>query len=175
MWRFHLYGPRGLYRIIDLQAEDAACHVKNVSNTPDLPPMTTGQLYPQYAPDGPMPMFSPRKSIGIFQKFALAFEDLDGLVTAGVPEIEPNATRCLREDIGWKLYLIGTPGLELEGDEVLPEKVTNERYQTDNGSVKKFLDHNLRKNGEKSVVFIRCVLSPGKLLAILEASKNRPQ
>ena len=102
-------------------------------------------------------MFDPRKSFELWGKFGASLKQVDGVVTCGVPEIEPSVEGVMLRQNGIKTYPVGVSVLEaLEGD--APDVMNNPRYRTDRGEVLRYLDDRLEKNGERSVAFVRYVL-----------------
>ena len=100
-------------------------------------------------------MFDPVKSLELWTKFGKALDDVDGIVTCGVPEIEPKAKEVTQRKSGLRMYPVGVSVLEALGEEDVPEVMNNPRYRTDCGEVIKFLDDRLRIHGSKSVAYVR--------------------
>ena len=79
----------------------------------------------------------------------------DGLITSGIPELEPQSHEAIRRLFDKEVYSTGYNPAEGSGTDIIPTIMNNPRYPTDNGRVEQFLDFSLETYGQGSVIYVR--------------------
>lgn len=133
-------------------AEDKFDHPDRLLERPDVPPMYRFEDHCQEAAL-PFPTARISRLIEITEQSFSA----DGVITAGIPELEPGTMARLEGMKEYNLISVGYDPREAGGTEEI-QQMNNPQIPTDDGRVKRFMDEMLETYGSKSVAYIRCVM-----------------